>query len=322
MKISALKAFTIRDSETGNLTSIACGGIAEVSDTLGTSLISDGLAEAYILIAPTGSIEITSNGAVDVAEYAEASVNIADFKDFIGGTLTEVTASMLNGITSIRNYAFRSCTSLTSITIPEGVTSIGASAFSGCTLLTSITIPEGVTSIGNYAFSGCTSLTSITIPEGVTSVGANAFLDCTLLTSITIPEGVTSIGNYAFSGCRSLTSITIPEGVTSIGEYVFWGCTSLTSITIPEGVTSIGANAFLDCPIPNLTLPSTLQSIGSSAIRPSVECSLTMLSATPPDGIWRAINYNITAIYVPAEYVDVYKAGAGGYADIIHAIPT
>ena len=299
MKISALKAFTIRDSETGNLTSIACGGIAEVSDTLGTSLISDGLAEAYILIAPTGSIEITSNGAVDVAEYAEASVNIADFKDFIGGTLTEVTASMLNGITSIRNYAFRSCTSLTSITIPEGVTSIGASAFSGCT-----------------------SLTSITIPEGVTSIGASAFLDCKLLTSITIPEGVTSIGNYAFSGCTSLTSITIPEGVTSIGDYVFWGCTLLTSITIPEGVTSIGDYAFKDCPIPNLTLPSTLQSVGSSAIHPSVECSLTMLSATPPDGIWRAINYNITAIYVPAEYVDVYKAGAGGYADKIYAIPT
>ena len=276
MTIRALKALTIRDSVTGSLTSIAYGAIAEVSDTLGTSLISDGLAEAYILIAPTGSIEITSNGAVDVAEYAEASVNIADFKDFIGGTLTEVTASMLNGITSIRNYAFRSCTSLTSITIPEGVTSIGASAFSGCTLLT----------------------------------------------SITIPEGVTSIGNYAFSGCRSLTSITIPEGVTSIGEYVFWGCTSLTSITIPEGVTSIGANAFLDCPIPNLTLPSTLQSIGSSAIRPSVECSLTMLSATPPDAWYLAINYNVTAIYVPAEYVDVYKAGAYGYADIIHAIPT
>ena len=230
MKISALKAFTIRDSETGNLTSIACGGIAEVSDTLGTSLISDGLAEAYILIAPTGSIEITSNGAVDVAEYATAEVNVADFKNCISGTLTQVTASMLNGITSIRNYAFMQYT--------------------------------------------------------------------------------------------SLTSVVIPAGVTSIGDYAFSGCTSLTSITIPEGVTSIGANAFLDCPIPNLTLPSTLQSIGSSAIRPSVECSLTMLSATPPDGIWRAINYNITAIYVPAEYVDVYKAGAYGYADIIHAIPT
>ena len=57
MKIRALKAFTIRDSETGNLTSIANGEITEVSDTLGSSLISDGLAEAYTLITPTGSIE-------------------------------------------------------------------------------------------------------------------------------------------------------------------------------------------------------------------------------------------------------------------------
>ena len=76
MKIRALKAFTIRDSETGNLTSIACGGIAEVSDTVGSSLISDGLAEAYTLVTPTGSIEITSNGTVDVAEYATAEVNV------------------------------------------------------------------------------------------------------------------------------------------------------------------------------------------------------------------------------------------------------
>ena len=76
MKIRALKAFTIRDIETGNLTSIACGGIAEVSDTVGSSLISDGLAEAYTLVTPTGSIEITSNGTVDVAEYATAEVNV------------------------------------------------------------------------------------------------------------------------------------------------------------------------------------------------------------------------------------------------------
>ena len=76
MKIRALKAFTIRDSETGNLTSIAYGGIAEVSDTVGTSLISDGLAEVYTLVNPTGSIEITSNGTVDVAEYASAVVNV------------------------------------------------------------------------------------------------------------------------------------------------------------------------------------------------------------------------------------------------------
>jgi len=65
-------------------------------------------------------------------------------------------------VTSIGDYAFQSCTSLTSITIPDNVTSIGDYAFNSCTSLTSITIPDNVTSIGDYAFYGCVGLTSIT----------------------------------------------------------------------------------------------------------------------------------------------------------------
>ena len=58
-----------------------------------------------------------------------------------------------------------------SYTIPNSVTSIGNFAFSYCTSLTSITIPNSVTDIGSYAFQDCTSLTSITIPSSVTSIG-------------------------------------------------------------------------------------------------------------------------------------------------------
>lgn len=76
MKIKALIPLTLRDAETGALTSIACGQVAEVTDTLGEQLISDGLAEAYTLISPTGTIEITENGTVDVTEYATATVNV------------------------------------------------------------------------------------------------------------------------------------------------------------------------------------------------------------------------------------------------------
>ena len=129
----------------------------------------------------------------------------------------------------------------------KSVTSIGEFAFFDCTSLTSITIPNGVTSIGDYAFRDCSSLTSITIPDSVTSIGESAFGWCTSLTSITIPNGVTSIGDYTFWNCTSLTSITIPNSVTWIGGSAFYGCSSLIAIDIAadnEYYTSVNGVLF------------------------------------------------------------------------------
>ena len=173
-----------------------------------------------------------------------------------------------DGVTSIGNSAFDSCSNLTSITIPDSVSSIGNFVFYGCSSLTSITLSNNITNIGNSAFAGCSSLTSITIPDRVTSIEKYAFYNCSGLTSITIPDSVTSIGESAFRNCTSLTSITIPDSVTSIGKSAFSNCSSLTSITIPNGVTSIGESAFSYCrSLTSITIPDSVTSIGDAAFK-------------------------------------------------------
>ena len=118
------------------------------------------------------------------------------------GTVEKVVIE--NGVTSIGRCCFLEYEKphyLKSVVIGNSVTSIVDFAFSGCSSLTSVCIPNSVTSIGKYAFNGCSSLTSVSIPNSVTSIGESAFLNCSSLTSVSIPNSVKSIGDCAFANC-------------------------------------------------------------------------------------------------------------------------
>ena len=265
-------------------------------DNLTWKLYEDG----KLTISGTGAMKDYDNGDNRSPVY-----NNSDVKKIV----------IEDGVTSVGDYAFRSCNNLTSITIPDSVTSIGNSAFERCIGLSSVTIPDSVTSIGNNAFYACSTLTSITIPDGVTSIGYSTFSYCSSLTSITIPDSVTSIGSYAFKNCSSLTSITIPDGVTCIGYDMFAGCKSLTSITIPDSVTSIKNDAFKNCSsLTSITIPDSVTSIGDYAFQ---NCS-SLTSITIPDGV-TYIGYDmfagcksLTSITIPDSVTSIGESAFRG----------
>ncbi len=107
-----------------------------------------------------------------------------------------------DSVTSIGNYAFENCDSLTSITIPDSVTSIGDSAFCWCDSLTSITIPDSVITIGESAFSRCWNLTHVEFGKNVATLEDEAFAYCGLW-NVTIPKSVKYAGNHVFAGSSS-----------------------------------------------------------------------------------------------------------------------
>jgi hypothetical protein len=245
----------------------------------------------------------------------DGSLNIYQYTGS-GGAI--VIPDSTNGlpVTSIGDYAFNACASLTSVTIGTNVTIIGDWAFYKCTNLTGVTIGNSVTSIGKDVFANCASLTAITVdpnnpayssvngvlfdkgqttliacPNGltgnytisnsVTSIGAYAFATCRL-TSVTIGNSVTNIGDYAFIFCTNLTSVTIGTNVTIIGYAAFGNCISLTSVTIPDSVTSLGGLAFGSCiSLANVTIPDSVTSIGSSAF---FKCA-SLTNVTIGDGV-------------------------------------
>ena len=99
-------------------------------------------------------------------------------------------------VTSIGNYAFYSCSKLTSVEFPNA-TSVGSNAFRNCSDLTSISLPKA-TSIGTYAIAWCRNLTTIYVGTETSTVctlsSTNAFSSCTSLTNIYVPASL--VGSY------------------------------------------------------------------------------------------------------------------------------
>ena len=193
------------------------------------------------------------------------------------------TADSTDRMTTIGNSAFRNCTGITQVTLPncQHLNSIGSYAFAGDTNMNVVggntILPNTLTTIGSYAFQNCYKLDkNLTIPVGMTNIaegvfqscvripsvsfanvngtlttiGANAFRnDISLSGNLTLPSALQTLGSYAFYGCNNYyCNLNIPDNVKTIGSYAFYGCSSLSgNLSLPLGLTSLGSYAFYNC---------------------------------------------------------------------------
>ncbi|MDO5137435.1 MAG: leucine-rich repeat protein [Oscillospiraceae bacterium] len=215
-----------------------------------------------------GTLTISGTGEMENFYYQNDSNNFEEIlnQPWVYFDVKKVVIEY--GVTKIGKNAFRSCSNLKDVIIPNSVTWIGEAAFED-TCLSSITLPQGLSYIDYDAFRGCSRLTNVTIPDTVSYLDEGIFRGCTSLANVTIPDSVKSLRGYVFEGCTSLqnidipdsitwideatfansaiTSIVIPEGVEHICSRVFWECKNLKTVVIPESVETIWENAFLGC---------------------------------------------------------------------------
>ena len=165
------------------------------------------------------------NSDGELSEAEAASVTSIDYVFCYDSIITSFNElRYFTGINSIGQYAFRECTSLKTIEIPNSLTIIGYGAFYGCNELESIVIPNSVTLIDEFAFDDCSSLTSVSIPASVDSIGKCAFYGCDALNDVycfVIDPSTLAIGSSAFQRNPtnySSRSLYIPFG--SISAYL------------------------------------------------------------------------------------------------------
>lgn len=190
------------------------------------------------------------------------------------------------GVSTIGDYSFYDCNSLTSVIVPNSVTYIGKYAFYRCNELLNITIPNSVAIIENGAFSH-SGLTSIVIPDKIKCLKQTTFYECNNLSSITIPNSVDSIGASVFYGTAwynnqpdgvvyagkvaykykgdmpENTSIELINGTLGIANHAFESLENLTSVFIPNSVRNIGRSTFSDCTnLSTITIGEAVEVIG------------------------------------------------------------
>ncbi len=296
------------------------GRTQEVTDG---STFEDGTLTYTVLsnmqVSVTGCVSTATN--ISIMSEIDGYDVVAIGDQAFAGCESLQSVTIPSSVTEMGDGAFQSCISLQRIILPDAVTEIPDGAFLGCSALQEVTLGNAVTKIGRMAFAYCNTLDSIEIPDTVTELGEQTFMGCSALESVKMSEDIATLPAYIFQNCSSLQSFSISDTLTDLGYLAFVGCSSLkelelsenhpvyrlqdgvlyskdlttlylypsgrteTAFTVPDGVTTIYDGACFAAPFQSVTLPESLQIIGSGAF----DYCINLQTVTIPE--------QVTAIY-------------------------
>ncbi|MEY8461710.1 leucine-rich repeat protein [Streptococcus merionis] len=198
------------------------------------------------------------------------SVNNSDDED---APIDEETRKRLEYFNELRKSG------LSRIEIPQGMTYIDHNAFDGAKGIKEVILPDSLKHIGNRAFAG-TSIEKIILPNSLETIGSEAFAGIDTLTEVVIPKSVTSASD-AFSKSMNLKKVVFEEGTTAIPANIL-SHTAVEEITIPSSVTSIGYGAFSENKsLTHITIPSGVKEIQGAVFSGNSK----LASITLPEGL-------------------------------------
>lgn len=310
-----------------NVTEITIPGSVKVFKA-----ILQNMTELKTLTFEEGVEEIASGSVVSGCKNL-TTIHLPSSLQKLSGTDTFSGASALTDITLPEGIAitegstFSECTSLESIELPASITTIPSHMFAGCSALERVTAKGTITAIDNGAFGSVTdwknhetadtALTEIPDLSQVTSIGDRAFYGCSALETVDL-HSVTTMGYAAFQGCKALSGKIDLSNLEEIPGHAFCYDPNITSVVTCPTLRSIGDWAFIWAGISTISLPETLNSIGTytfykSSLSGTVALpdSLTQLGASAFSGCEK-----VEAIQIGSGLTDIPKDAFDGCTNL------
>ena len=284
----------------------------------------DDLSDSVCGVSPTPTGKVIVPSTVVTTEGEEVNVTALDYNLFKNcAEITEV--ELPDTVQVLGDDVFSGCSALATINVPSSLKSVRGDILNGTAWLAAqtgdfivfgtgfllhyqgvnanVSIPNSVEVICSEAFCGNDTLVSVTIPDSVTEIGKSAFEACEKLATVNGAMNVVKVGNEAFTDTKLWADATdnapvrvanmivgykgdleseieIADGVMAISDNCFEGC-EFTTISLPDSLQTIGSYAFNDCEaLVDIEIPEGVTSIGEGAF-----ASTAIESVEIPDSV-------------------------------------